>query len=195
MNVGAKNRKREKVGVSSYFSCDKITEICSGFFPDHPVCLFSNYIIHQTEELGVFERFVAAHLSDGTTIVFKVVRRKDERGKWSFTIIMNPEVVGDKEITNRVLPFWERIKRTFNPDYNDFMALIAYLLMWMILAVLTVGPFFLNYRLWGTILFGYSIIGWILALIRKPQEYPQWFIKAYTFPGRLMNLPPVIFIK
>lgn len=187
VNIVAINRKRETIGINFIFNCDKITEICSQLYPDTPTCRYFKYIIHKTDEFGTFRRLVCAYLSNEKTIIFRVNKRKDELGKWSFTIKMTPEETHDKDVINKVLPLGVIIGRDLNPDNNAATALMIYLLLWLALATVLIGPFFLNTWLWILVLWGYVIIGWILAKIQEPQKYPRWFIKIIVLPGRLYN--------
>lgn len=187
-NIVAINRKRETLGINTIFNCEKITEICSRLYSDTPTCQYFKYIIHKTEYFGSFQRLVAAYLSNGKTIVFRVNKRKNELGKWSFTIIMKPEETRDKDVIKKVLPLSVRIGRVLNPDNNAVAALMAYLLLWIVLAIVLIGPFFLNAWFWILALGCYSFIGYLLALIQEPQKYPRWFVRIIVLPGRLYNL-------
>ena len=187
-NVLAINRKRERTGLLEVFDKEKITAICKNVFGEEVSCMYHKYIIRQTEELGKFERLVAAYLSNGKFVVFKVVNRKNEKGKWSLTIRTTPLETNDEQIKFKLVPLHIWLRRYLDPDKNMFMVLLLYLLLWSLLVVVVIVPVCLYPKEWTIVVWCYVILGYTLFKIVKPEKYPRWLFNAIMLPGRTITL-------
>lgn len=150
--------------------------------------MYHKYIIRQTEELGKFERLVAAYLSNGKFVVFKVVNRKNEKGKWSLTIRTTPLETNDEQIKFKLLPLHIWVRRYLDPDNNMFIVLLFYLLLWSLLVVVVMVPICLYPKEWTIVVWCYVFLGYTLFKIDKPEKYPRWLFNAIMLPGRTITL-------
>lgn len=188
INVVAVNRNRERNGALDYFSSDKISALCKDVFKEDVTCQYRKYIIRHTEKLGVFERLVAAGLSNGRVVKFRVVQRTNEKGMWSLTIRTSPEIVDDELTAFKVYPLHVWLCRYFNPDNNVFVVFLIYLLIWTVLLCIIFGPLLWNPAIFAISVWAYTILGFLFIWAVGPDRMPKWAKKAISFPGYLANL-------
>ena len=188
VNVVAVNRKRERDGALGYFSNAKISDLCKATFGEDVSCLCSKYIIRHTEKLGVFERLVAAGLSNGKVVKFRVVQRTNEKGMWSLTIRTTPEIIDDELTAFKVLPLYAWLGRYFHPDNNVFVVLLIYLLIWVVLLCAIVGPMLWNPVVFAIVLWTYTVLGRLLVWTVGADRLPRLIKTLLSFPGYLCNL-------
>ena len=200
MNVGSVNRTLEEKGIIDYFTCDRITELCKPTYGDDIVCLNRKYILRQTKELGKFERILAAYLSDGSVVKFRVVQRKGSGDIWNLTIRITPIETEERDLINSVIPLKEWFSRLLNPDRHPLLALLLFALIWLGALACIVIPMILNVRVFSLVVFGYLILQLVLLGLAKYIPYPQWFVTAINIPSKIVSIalnlsvPVVVFM-
>jgi len=183
------NRRLETAAALNGFTDDEVQLRCRSVYGDEITCRHRTYIIRQKGTTGEFERMFSAYLSNGLTVVFPVILRTNEKGKWSLTIKGEPEETNDNGIINKTLPPWEWLNRIINPDKNAVVGILLYLLIWAVLLGLYVYPV-VHYRnqflfFWG----GYMLLMVIMAFIRRYVfMIPPKIEKVLLFPGTLAGL-------
>ena len=183
------NRRLETEAALNGFSDDEVQIRCRSVYGDEITCKHRAYIIRQKGTTGEFERLFAAYLSNGVTVVFPVIQRTNEKGKWSLTIKGAPEETNDKDIIDKSLPPGEWLSRMVNPDKNAVVGILLYLLIWAVLLGLYVYPV-IHFRkqfliFWG----GYMALMAILSLITHYLfKIPPTIEKILLFPGKLAGL-------
>ena len=183
------NRRLETEAALNGFTDDEVQLRCRSVYGDDILCKHRTYIIRQKGTTGEFERMFAAYLSNGVTVVFPVIQRTNEKGKWSLTIKGEPEETSDKGIIDKSLPPGEWLNRMFDPDQNAVLGILLYLLIWAVLLGLYVYPVF-HYRkqflfFWG----GYMVLMVVLLLIKRYVfKIPPKIEKVLLFPGTLAGL-------
>lgn len=183
------NRRLETEAALNGFTDDEVQLRCRSVYGDEITCKHRAYIIRQKGTTGEFKRMFAAYLSNGVTVVFPVIQRTNEKGKWSLTIKGEPEETSDNGIVDKSLPPGEWLNRMINPDKNAIVGILLYLLIWAVLLGLYVYPV-VHYRnqflfFWG----GYLLLMVIMALIsRYVFKIPPKIEKVLLFPGTLAGL-------
>lgn len=183
------NRRLETEAALNGFTDEEVQLRCRSVYGAEITCKHRAYIIRQKGTTGEFERMFAAYLSNGVTIVFPVIQRTNEKGKWSLTIKGEPEETNDNGIINKTLPPGVWFNRMINPDKNAIVGILLYLLIWAVLLGLYVYPV-VHYRnqflfFWG----GYMLLMVIMALIRRYVfKIPPKIEKVLLFPGTLAGL-------
>ncbi len=188
MNVGSINRKLEEKGIIDYFTCDRITELCKSIYEDDIVCLRRKYLFRQTKEFGHFERIIAAFMSNGAVVKFRVVQRKGGNETWNLTIRIKPIETEEKDLINSVIPLKEWFARLLNPDRHPLLALLLFMMIWLGALVCIVIPMILNMRVFSLAVLGYFILQLMLLWLARYIPYPQWFITAINIPGKIVSI-------
>lgn len=183
------NRRLEAKAALNGFSDDEVKLRCMSIYGDEISCKHRAYIIRQKGTTGAFERMLTAYLSNGVTVVFPVIQRTNEKGKWSLTIKGEPEETSDKEIIDKSLPPREWLSRMFNPDRNAVVAIFLYLLIWTVLLLLYVYPVVYFRKQFLFFWVGYMVIMVIISLIKNFLfKIPPKIEKILLFPGKLAGL-------
>jgi len=183
------NKRLETKAALNGFTDDEVKHRCVSIYGDDISCKHRAYIIRQKGATGMFERMLTAYLSNGVTVVFPVIQRTNEKGKWSLTIKGTPEETNDKDIIDKSLPPGEWLSRMVNPDKNAVVGILLYLLIWAVLLGLYVYPV-IHFRkqflyFWG----GYMVLMAVLLLIRNYVfKIPPKIEKVLLFPGNLAGL-------
>lgn len=183
------NRRLETEAALNGFSDDEVQIRCRSVYGDEITCKHRAYIIRQKGTTGEFERLFAAYLSNGVTVVFPVIQRTNEKGKWSLTIKGTPEETNDKDIIDKSLPPGEWLSRMVNPDKNAVVGILLYLLIWAVLLGLYVYPVIHFRKQFLYFWLGYMALMAILSLITHYLfKIPPTIEKILLFPGKLAGL-------
>jgi len=183
------NRRLEAKAALNGFTENEVKLRCMSIYGDEISCKHRAYIIRQKGTTGAFERMFTAYLSNGVTVVFPVIQRTNEKGKWSLTIKGVPEETSDKDIIDKSLPPGEWLSRMFNPDKNAVVGIFLYLLIWAVLLLLYVYPIVYFRKQFLFLWMGYMVLMVILLLVtRFLFKIPPKIEKVLLFPGKLAGL-------